>query len=79
MKQLNEIQPEALIALGLMSVFTVMLGAVFWCFSNEAEKQSLYQKTYDKSMECRIAYKDREKLNIDNVCGKVPDIKDFVK
>ena len=62
-----------------MSVFTVMVSSVFWGFYNEAQKQSLYKETYNKSIECRIAYKDREQPYIDNVCGKIPDIKDFVK
>ena len=79
MKQLNEIQPEALIALGLMSVFTVMISAVFWSFSNEAQKQSLYKQTYVKSMECRIAFKGRSPSEVNSYCGEIPKLGDFAK
>ena len=79
MKQLNEIQPEALIALGLMSVFTVMISAMFWSFSNEAQKQSLYKQTYAKSMECRIAFKGRSFNEMDKFCGEIPKLGDFSK
>ena len=56
MKQLNE---EALIALCIMFGFTLILATIFSGLSTEAQKQSLYQKTYDKSMECRITFKGR--------------------
>ena len=74
-----KLNDEALIALCIMVGFTLILATISGMFYTDMKKQSLYQKTYDKSMECRIAYKDQEQPYIDNVCGTVPDIKDFVK
>jgi hypothetical protein len=60
--------------------FSILLVTVFGVdYLNSQNQRHLFQETYSKSMECRIAYKDREQLNIDIVCGEVPDIKDFVK
>ena len=73
--KLNE---EALIALCIMFGFTLILATISGMFYTDMRKQSLYQKTYDKSMECRIAYKDRDTRYIDNVCGSIPHIGDFV-
>jgi hypothetical protein len=76
MKQLND---EALIALCIMVGFALILATISGMFYTDMRKQSLYKQTYNKAMECRIAYKDREQPYVDNVCGKVPNIKDFVK
>jgi hypothetical protein len=69
---------EALIALCIMFGFTVIIGLVFGYFHTEMEKQSLYQKTYDKSMECRIAFKGRSPSEVNSYCGEIPKLGDFV-
>lgn len=73
--KLNE---EALIGLCIMVGFTLILATISGMFYTDMRKQSLYQKTYDKSMECRIAYKDRDTRYIDNVCGTIPKLEDFL-
>ena len=75
MKQLNE---EALIALCIMFGFTLILATIFSGLSTEAQKQSLYQKTYDKSMECRITFKGRSPTEVNSYCGEIPKLEDFV-
>jgi hypothetical protein len=70
---------EALIAMCIMFGFTVIISLVFWYFHTETEKQSLYQKTYDKSMECRIAFKGRSSNEMNVFCGEIPKLEDFVK
>jgi hypothetical protein len=70
---------ELFVAICVMFGFTIMIGMIYGYFYTDMQKQSLYQKTYDKSMECRIAYKDRDTRYIDNVCGAIPKLEDFVK
>jgi len=74
-----KLNDEALIALCIMFGFTIIIGLVFGYFHTEMEKQSLYQKTYDKSMECRIAFKGRSSNEMDKFCGEIPKLGDFVK
>ncbi len=74
-----KLNDEALIALCIMFGFTVIIGLVFGYFHTEMEKQSLYQKTYDKSMECRIAFKGRSPSEVNSYCGEIPKLGDFVK
>jgi hypothetical protein len=70
---------ELFVAICVMFGFTIMIGMIYGYFYTDMQKQSLYQKTYDKSMECRIAYKDRDTRYIDNVCGPVPKFEDYAK
>jgi hypothetical protein len=70
---------EALIALCIVSGFTLILTFLFGGFHTEIEKQSLYQKTYDKSMECRIAFKGRSPSEVNSYCGEIPKLGDFSK
>jgi hypothetical protein len=75
MKQFDD---GALIALCIMSGFTLILATIFGGLSTEAQKQSLYQKTYDKSMECRIAFKGRSSNEMNEFCGEIPKLEDFL-
>ena len=59
-----------------LTFFILLISSLCW---NDNQIRLMYQQVYQKSMECRIAYKDREQPYIDNVCGVVPDIKNFVK
>lgn len=77
MRQLDD---EAIVFISLFGGFAILLITVFgFDYLNSQNQRNLFQETYAKSMECRIAYKNREQPYIDNVCGTVPDIKDFVK
>lgn len=60
--------------------FCILVLTVFGTdYLNSQNQRHLFQEIYSKSMECRIAYKDRDTRYIDNVCGAIPQIGDFVK
>lgn len=70
---------EVFVAICVMLGFTIMVGMIYGYFYTDMQRQSLYQKTYDKSMECRIAFKGRSSNEMDNFCGEIPKLEDFVK
>ena len=70
---------EALIALCIVSGFTLILTFLSGGFYVSMQKQSLYKQTYNKSMECRIAFKGRSSNEMDKFCGEIPKLGDFVK
>ena len=74
-----KLNDEALIALCIMFGFTLMLSLVCWYFYTDMEKQSLYKQTYNKSMECRIAFKGRSPSEVNSYCGEIPKLGDFSK
>ena len=47
--------------------------------SMDGYNRFLYQKSYDKSIECRISYKGSKIQYIDQACGPLPKFQDFVK
>ena len=73
-----KLNDEALIALCIMVGFTLILATISGMFYTDMRKQSLYQKTYDKSMECRIAYKGRSSNEMNEFCGEIPKLEDFL-
>lgn len=74
-----KLNDEALIGLCIMLGFTLILATISGMFYTDMRKQSLYQKTYDKSMECRITFKGRSSNEMNEFCGKIPKLEDFVK
>ena len=74
-----KLNDEALIALCIMVGFTLILATISGMFYTNMKKQSLYQKTYDKSMECRITFKGRSSNEMNEFCGEIPKLEDFVK
>ena len=70
---------EALIALCIVSGFTLILTFLSGGFYVSMQKQSLYKQTYVKSMECRIAFKGRSSNEMNEFCGEIPKLGDFVK
>ena len=70
---------ELFVAICVMFGFTLILAVIFTGLSTDNQKQSLYQKTYDKSMECRIAFKGRSSNEMNEFCGEIPKLEDFVK
>ena len=70
---------ELFVAMCIMFGFTIIISLVFWYFHTETEKQSLYKQTYVKSMECRIAFKGRSSNEMNEFCGAIPKLEDFVK
>ena len=74
-----KLNDEALIALCIMVGFTLILATISGMFYTDMRKQSLYQKTYDKSMECRITFKGRSPSEVNSYCGEIPKLGDFMK
>jgi hypothetical protein len=76
---MRELGDDVIVILCVFGGFSILLVAVFGIdYLNSQNQRHLFQETYDKSMECRIAYKDRDTRYIDNVCGTIPQIGDFV-
>ena len=74
-----KLNDEALIALCIMFGFTLILSFLYGGFYVSMQKQSLYKQTYNKSMECRIAFKGRSSNEMNEFCGEIPKLGDFVK
>jgi hypothetical protein len=43
------------------------------------QERALFQQTYNKNLECRQALKDQTVVRVNEICGEVPVIGDFVK
>jgi len=43
------------------------------------QQRALFQQTYNKNLECRQALKDQTVGGVNEICGDVPVIGDFVK
>ena len=74
-----KLNDEALIALCIVFGFTLILSFLYGGFYVSMQKQSLYKQTYNKSMECRIAFKGRSSNEMNEFCGEIPKLGDFVK
>jgi hypothetical protein len=70
---------ELFVAICIMVGFTLILATISGMFYTDNQKQSLYQKTYDKSMECRMAFKGRSSNEMNEFCGEIPKLEDFLK
>ena len=45
----------------------------------DQQERVLFQQTYNKNLECRLALKNQTAGRINQICGEVPVIVDFVK
>jgi hypothetical protein len=43
------------------------------------QQRVLFQQTYNKNLECRQALKGQTMVRVNEICGNVPVIGDFVK
>ena len=41
------------------------------------QQRALFQQIYNKNLECRQALKDQTVVRVNEICGPVPQIKDF--
>jgi hypothetical protein len=58
-------------------VFIIVAAAVL---TYDAQQQrTLFQQTYNKNLECRQVLKDQTVGRVNEICGDVPVIGDFVK
>jgi hypothetical protein len=73
MKNFNEIDWALL---SLFFIVIVICGAVTY---GEQQQRVLFQQTYNKNLECRQSLKDQTVVRVNEICGTVPVIGDFVK
>ena len=56
-------------------ILIIVAGAII---TYDAQQQRvLFQQTYNKNLECRQALKDQTVVRVNEICGPVPQIKDF--
>jgi hypothetical protein len=58
-------------------VFIIVAAAVLTY--GDQQQRLLFQQTYNKNLECRQALKDQTVGRVNEICGEVPVIGDFVK
>ena len=62
----------------VLSLFSFMIVAGSIITYSEQQQRVLFQQTYNKNLECRQALKDQTVGRVNEICGDVPQIKDFV-
>ena len=62
----------------VLSVFFIMIVAGAIITYDAQQQRTLFQQTYNKNLECRQALKDQTVGRVSEICGTVPQIKDFV-
>jgi hypothetical protein len=73
MKNFNEID------WAVLSVFFIIIVAGSIITYSEQQQRTLFQQTYNKNLECRQALKNNTKSFVNEICGPIPVIGDFVK
>jgi hypothetical protein len=73
MKNFNEID------WAVLSVFFIIIVAGAIITYDAQQQRTLFQQTYNKNLECRQALKDQRVERVNEICGEVPVIGDFVK
>ena len=63
----------------VLSLFFIIIVAVASITYSEQQQRALFQQTYNKNLECRQALKDQTVGRVNEFCGAVPVIGDFVK
>ena len=61
--------------LSLLSFVVIVIG--YFTYS-EQQQRVLFQQTHNKNLECRQALKNNTKSFINEICGEIPKIGDFV-
>ena len=63
----------------VLSVFFIIIVAATSITYSEQQQRALFQQTYNKNLECRQALKNNTKSFVNEICGEIPKIGDFVK
>jgi hypothetical protein len=64
-------------AILIIPISLIVIGGVL---TYDAQQQRvLFEQTYNKNLECRQALKDQTVVRVNEICGEVPVIGDFVK
>ena len=64
-------------AILIIPISLIVIGGVLTY--GEQQQRVLFQQTYNKNLECRQALKDQTVVRVNEICGEVPVIEDFVK
>jgi hypothetical protein len=63
----------------VLSVFFIIIVAAGVLTYDAQQQRTLFQQTYNKNLECRQALKGQTVGRVNDICGAVPDIGDYVK
>jgi hypothetical protein len=66
----------SVLVIGIFCFFGGIIGMSYW---DAQQVRVMYQKSYDKSMECRITFKGTSPQEVNYYCGEIPKLEDFVK
>ena len=58
-------------------VFVIVTASVL-TYDLQQQQRVTFQQTYNKNLECRQALKGKIMTRVNEICGPVPQIKDFV-
>jgi hypothetical protein len=61
----------------IIPIIVILIGGIITY--GEQQQRVLFQQTYNKNLECRQALKDQTVVRVNEICGEVPVIGDFVK
>ena len=61
----------------IIPIIVILIGGIITY--GEQQQRVLFQQTYNKNLECRQAIKDQTVGRVNEICGDVPVIGDFVK
>jgi hypothetical protein len=63
----------------VLSFFFIIIVAGAIITYDAQQQRLLFQQTYNKNLECRQSLKDQTVVRVNEICGTVPVIGDFVK
>jgi hypothetical protein len=63
----------------VLSVFFIIIATGGIITYDAQQQRALFQQTYNKNLECRQALKDQRVERVNEICGEIPKIGDFVK
>jgi hypothetical protein len=67
------------VTLAIFAFFFVIIVAAGAITYEDQQQRVLFQQTYNKNLECRQALKDQTVGRVNEICGAVPVVGDFVK
>ncbi len=67
------------IDLAVLFVFSIIIVAAGVITYDAQQQRTLFQQTYNKNLECRQELKGQTVVRVNEICGEVPVIGDFVK
>jgi hypothetical protein len=67
------------VTLAIFTFFFVIIVAAGVITYDAQQQRVTFQQTYNKNLECRQSLKDQTVVRVNEICGEVPVIGDFVK